>query len=76
MHFVAKSMVPGLLPKKLNILNNITTTKTTSEIYLDKNKYLKYKAAAIGEFEVISHDETFKTIMILPPQQFTYFRGT
>ena len=60
MHFVATSIVPSLLPKNQNILNNITTTKT-SEIYLDKNKYLKYKAAAIGEFEIISHDETFKT---------------
>ena len=37
--------------------------------FLEKVKELKYKAAAAGEFEVISHDETFKTLFSVVGQE-------
>ena len=65
MHFAATSMVPGLLPNKRNIWNNITTAITSSDVFRKKIRYLKYRAATAGELEVISHDETFKTMFCL-----------
>ena len=65
LYFANTSIVPGLLPGDRNVWNNIATAITTSEEFLSMIKNLKYSAANTGEFEVLSHDETFKTMFCL-----------
>ena len=69
MHFAATSIVPGLLPNKQNVWNNIITTITTYEVILDKIKFLKYNAAAAKELDVMSHDVTFRTLFCFIDQK-------
>ena len=64
-HFASTSQVSGLLPSDRNVWNSIAEDLTNHDVYLDKLKELKYKAALAGEYQVISHDETFKTMFCL-----------
>ena len=64
-HFSTTSITPGLLPSSTVFWNDISTAITTHEQFTTKIKDLKHKAATAGEFEVISHDETFKSLFCL-----------
>ena len=75
MHFSATSIVPGLLPNKQNVWNNIITTITTYEVFLDKIKFLTYNAAAAGELDVMSHDVTFRTMFCFIYQKHSRVRN-
>ena len=56
---------PYLLPKKSIFWNDLARFITTHAVFKKKLIDLKYKAALFGELEVISHDETFKTLFSL-----------
>ena len=65
LHFSNTALTSGLLPSYRPFWNSITTDITTHKQFLSKIRDLKYKAAMAGEFEIISHDETFKTLFCL-----------
>ena len=58
-------LTSGLLPSNRHFWNSLTSDITSHKVFLSKIKNLKYKAAMAGEFEIISHDETFKTMFCL-----------
>ena len=57
-----------LLPSNRLFWNNFTHDIINHEIISAKIKSLKYKAALSGELEIITHDETFKTMFCLVGQ--------
>ena len=64
-HFASTSKTPGLLPSNRDVWTNIVSDLTSHEVFVAKLKELKYKAALAGEFQVISHDETFKSMFCI-----------
>ena len=56
------SKTPGLLPSYRVFWNYIVADISINEFVLLKLRELKYKAAESGEFEIITHDETFKVM--------------
>ena len=69
LHFSNTSLTSGLLPSSRHFCNSITSDITSHKVFLIKIKDLKYKAAMAGEFQVISHDETFKAMFCLIIEQ-------
>ena len=65
LYFANTSTTPSLLPSYPPIWSNIPTDITNHRTFLAKVKELKYKAASAGEFQVITHDETFKTMFCI-----------
>ena len=59
------SDTPNLLPNTSVFWNDLTEYITSHTVFKTKITQLKYKAALAGELEVISHDETFKTLFSL-----------
>ena len=51
------------------VWKNIAKILTTSPIFISKIKELRYKAADAGEYLVVTHDETFKTLFALIGQK-------
>ena len=60
---------PGLLPDNSLFWNDFTEHITTHSVFENKITELKYKAAAAGELEVISQDETFKIVFSIIGQE-------
>ena len=65
LHFGTTCIIPGLLPKNRVVWNEIANDLIQHEVVLAKLKEMKYRASQNGEFEVISHDETFKIMFCL-----------
>ena len=63
--FYQTSETSGLLPSNRLVWNNITSDLSNHEVVLNKMTELKHKAADAGEFEIITHDETFKAMFVL-----------
>ena len=61
-HFAEHSETPGLLPQYRETWNDIAADLVSHDCVRTKKKELLWQAAAGGEFEVISHDETFKAL--------------
>ena len=51
------------------VWKNIAKILTESPIFISKIKELRYKAADAGEYLVVTHDETFKTLFALIGQK-------
>ena len=69
LHFGSTSVVSGLLPSNSLVWKNICLILTTNPTFLSKMKQLKYIAADAGEYLVITHDETFKSLFALIGQK-------
>ena len=69
LHFGSTSKTPGLLPSSSVLWNDIVHDIVSHNVFRSKLIELKYKAAAAGEFEVVSHDETFKSLFSLVGQE-------
>ena len=67
--FCGTSKTPGLLPSYRVFWNNLAADISNHESVLHKLRELKYKAAESGEFEIITHDETFKVLFNLIGQE-------
>ena len=63
--FGNSSTVGNLLPSNKEVWTNIANDILNPGILNKKILELKVKAAAIGEFGVVSHDEIFKTLVSL-----------
>ena len=61
-HFATSSETPALLPKYYEFWNGLVQDITTHSAFKAKIRSLKWKSVAAGELEVITHDETFKTL--------------
>ena len=68
-HFGREGKVPYLLPTSSVFWNDMVQDITSHTVFTAKVRQLKHKAAAAGEFEVISHDETFKSLFSIIGQQ-------
>ena len=64
-HFASTSVTAGLLPKNRLVWNNIASDIINHDVVSTKRKELQRQAAKYGEYEVISHDETFKVLFSL-----------
>ena len=69
LYFGTKTEVAVLLPSKRLVWNAIANDLTQSDTFTTISNALKYKASEAGEFTVISHDETFKTLFALIGQK-------
>ena len=69
LHFATTSVVSALIPSNRVVWNDIVRDLTTHNVFIKKINELKYKAAEAGEFMVISHDETFKTLFAIIGQR-------
>ena len=69
LHFGTTSELSGLLPSARVVWNDIATVLTTGVQFSAKVKVLKYEAAVAGEYTVITHDETFKSLFNLIGQE-------
>ena len=69
LHYGSTSMCPGLLPSDRVFWNDLVQNIISHPIFKSKIYTLKHKAAAAGEFEVISHDETFKSLFSIIGQE-------
>ena len=67
--FYRTSETSGLLPSNRLVWNNIASDLSNHEVVLNKMTELKHKAADAGEFEIITHDETFKAMFCLIGQE-------
>ena len=65
LYFGSISETPYLLPKESIFWNDLARFITSHPVFKKTIMHLKYKAALAGELEVISHDETFKTLFSL-----------
>ena len=65
LHFGSTIKTSGLLPRSSDFWNDILQDIISHRVFKAKVRDLKHKAAASGELEVISHDETFKTLFSL-----------
>ena len=68
-HFAGRSVTPGLLPQNREVWNHIAADIVFHDSVKSKKKELLWKAAEGGEFEVVSHDETFKTLFCVIGQR-------
>ena len=68
-HFASTSVTAGLLPKNRLEWNDIATNIINNDVVATKRKELQRQAAKCGEYEVISHDETFKVLFSLIEQK-------
>ena len=59
----------SLLPKWLQFWRDLIRNITSHSVFKAKVRSLKLKAAAAGELDVITHDETFKTLFALIGQK-------
>ena len=66
--FSSTNRTSGLLPSNRLFWNNFTYDIINHEVILAKIKSLKYKAALTGELDIITHDETFKSMFCLVGQ--------
>ena len=69
LHFGSTTETPSLLPKRAQFWNDLTRAITSHTVFKAKLNSLKCKAAAAGELEVITHDETFKTLFAIIGQK-------
>ena len=69
LHFGSTCVVSGLLPSYSLVWKNIAKILTTSPTFISKIKELRYKAADAGEYLVVTHDETFKSLFALIGQK-------
>ena len=67
--FGTKTDVCGLLPSYSVVWKEIAGDLVNSNIFCSKLKELQYKNAAAGEYTVVTHDETFKTLFALIGQK-------
>ena len=75
-YFSEKCTTPGLLPTLSTVWNDIVHDIISHRAFREKVLDLKYKAALAGEFVVITHDETFKTLFsILGQNKMTQSTG-
>ena len=58
-----------MLPSDSVVWKDIAVDLVNSDTFCAKLKKLRYKAAAAGEYTVVTHDETFKTLFALIGQQ-------
>ena len=68
-HFGSTSETLPLLPKNRQFWNDLTRDITSHIVFKEKVLSLKRKAAAAGELDVITHDETFKTLFAVLGQK-------
>ena len=61
--------VSGLLPSDSVVWKDIAVDLLNSDTLREKMKELQYKAAAAGEYTVVTHDETYKSLFALIGQQ-------
>ena len=69
LHFGTTSKVSGLLPSYSQVWKSLAQILTTDTIFIKKVKELRYKAADRGEYLVVTHDETYKTLFALIGQK-------
>ena len=69
LHFGSTSKTPGLLPSNRLFWNDLVHDIINHSLFRAKVVQLKHNAAAAGEFEVVTHDETFKTLFCLIGQE-------
>ena len=67
--FASTSVTGGLLPQNRLVWNDITDDIINHEVVRAKCNELKRQAASAGEYEVISHQETFKLLFSLIGQK-------
>ena len=67
--FETTTEVCALLPSYSVVWKEIAGDLVNSNIFCSKLKELQYKAAAAGEYTVVTHDETFKTLFALIGQK-------
>ena len=63
--FGNSSLAAGIFPSDREVWNDIADDITNHNVVLNKMVNLRKLAAAAGEFVVVSHDETFKTLFHL-----------
>ena len=69
LHFGGTSKTPSLLPEMYTFWNDLLELLTSHPAFKTKVSCLKSKAAAAGELEVVTHDETFKVLFSLLGQK-------
>ena len=69
LYFGTRTEVSGLLPSKKLVWSAIANDLTQTDTFTTISNALKFKASEAGEFTVVSHDETFKTLFALIGQK-------
>ena len=69
LHFGSTSVVSGLLHSNSLVWKNISLNLTTHPTFISKINQLRYMAADAGEYLVVTHDETFKSLFALIGQK-------